>query len=143
VTSLWFSGSPAFRAAKARLGQLIDLIGNVRLGDEANRSRDLFGRVYEYFLSQFASDAGRKGGQFYTPNCVVRILVEMLAPYNGRVLDPCCGSGGMLVQSVKFVQAHASGNGNGGRADVRRAAIRPRLHRAMTRPARIVTPLSL
>ena len=81
---------------------------------------DLLGRVYEYFLSQFASAEGKKGGQFYTPRCVVRVLVEMLAPYKGRVYDPCCGSGGMFVQSVEFVKAHASGNGNGGKtkADV-------------------------
>ena len=73
-------------------------------------------RPHEYFLSQFASAEGKKGGQFYTPRCVVRVLVEMLAPYTGRVYDPCCGSGGMFVQSVEFVKAHASGNGNGGRA---------------------------
>ncbi len=91
---------------KARLGQLIDLIGNIGLGHPDNRSRDLLGRVYEYFLSQFASAEGKKGGQFYTPSCVVRLLVEMLAPYKGRVFDPCCGSGGMFVQSEKFVEAH-------------------------------------
>ena len=99
-----------------RLGQLIDLVGNIGLGDKANRSKDILGRVYEYFLSQFASAEGKKGGQFYTPRCVVRVLVEMLAPYKGRVYDPCCGSGGMFVQSVEFVKAHASGNGNGGKA---------------------------
>ncbi|HUT53074.1 MAG TPA: class I SAM-dependent DNA methyltransferase [bacterium] len=104
------------RLDKQRLGQLIDLIGNIGLGDEANRSRDILGRVYEYFLSQFASAEGKKGGQFYTPRCVVRVLVEMLAPYTGRVYDPCCGSGGMFVQSVEFVKAHATGNGNGGKA---------------------------
>ena len=104
------------RLDKQRLGQLIDLIGNIGLGDEANRSRDILGRVYEYFLSQFASAEGKKGGQFYTPHCVVRLLVAMLAPYKGRVYDPCCGSGGMFVQSVEFVTAHATGNGNGGRA---------------------------
>jgi len=108
------------RLDKQRLGQLIDLVGDIGLGDEASRSRDILGRVYEYFLSRFASAEGKKGGQFYTPRCVVQILVEMLAPYKGRVYDPCCGSGGMFVQSVKFVQAHATGNGNGGqaRADV-------------------------
>ncbi|AVD70182.1 type I restriction-modification system subunit M [Desulfobulbus oralis] len=104
------------RLDKQRLGQLIDLVGNIGLGDKANRSRDILGRVYEYFLSQFASAEGKKGGQFYTPRCVVRLLVEMLSPYKGRVYDPCCGSGGMFVQSVDFVKAHASGNGNGGRA---------------------------
>ncbi len=104
------------RLDKQRLGQLIDLIGNVGLGDKTNRSRDILGRVYEYFLSQFASAEGKKGGQFYTPRCVVGVLVEMLAPYKGRVYDPCCGSGGMFVQSMEFVKAHANGNGNGGRA---------------------------
>ncbi len=101
---------------KRRLGQLIDLVSNIRVGDEDARSRDVLGRVYEYFLSQFASAEGKKGGEFYTPRCVVRVLVEMLAPYRGRVYDPCCGSSGMFVQSIRFVRAHASGNGNGGRA---------------------------
>jgi type I restriction enzyme M protein len=73
---------------KQRLGELIDLIGTIGLGDKANRSRDVLGRVYEYFLGQFASAEGKKGGQFYTPRCVVRVLVEMLAPYKGRVFDP-------------------------------------------------------
>ena len=91
---------------KQRLGELIDLIGTIGLGDKENRSRDLLGRVYEYFLSSFASAEGKKGGQFYTPQCVVRLLVEMLAPYKGRVFDPCCGSGGMFVSSEKFVEAH-------------------------------------
>ncbi len=104
------------RLDKHRLGQLIDLIGNISLGDAKNRSKDILGRVYEYFLSQFASDEGKRGGQFYTPRCVVGVLVEMLAPYKGRVYDPCCGSGGMFVQSVEFVKAHATGNGNGGKA---------------------------
>ena len=104
------------RLDKERLGQLIDLIGNIGLGDEASRTIDVLGRVYEYFLSQFASAEGKKGGQFYTPRCVVCVLVEMLAPYKGRVFDPCCGSGGMFVQSVEFVKAHANGNGNGGKA---------------------------
>ena len=72
----------------------------------SHRSDDLLGRVYEYFLTQFASAEGKNGGQFYTPNCVVRLLVEMLAPYKGRIYDPCCGSGGMFVQSEKFVEAH-------------------------------------
>jgi type I restriction enzyme M protein len=94
------------RLDKHRLGQLIDLVGNIGLGDKANRSKDILGRVYEYFLSQFASAEGKKGGQFYTPRCVVQVLVEMLAPYKGRVYDPCCGSGGMFVQSEKFVEAH-------------------------------------
>jgi len=104
------------RLDKQRLGQLIDLIGNIGLGDREHRGKDILGRVYEYFLAQFASAEGKKGGQFYTPRCVVQLLVEMLAPYRGCVYDPCCGSGGMFVQSVKFVEAHASGNGNGGKA---------------------------
>jgi type I restriction enzyme M protein len=114
---------------KNRLGELIDLIGTITLiepspgaarpplpggegwgeGDSTKRrmpSKDILGRVYEYFLSQFASAEGKKGGQFYTPQSVVRLLVEMLAPYKGRVYDPCCGSGGMFVQSEKFVAAH-------------------------------------
>jgi type I restriction enzyme M protein len=91
---------------KQRLGELIDLIATIALGDQFSRSKDILGRVYEYFLSQFASAEGKKGGQFYTPRCVVGLLVEMLAPYKGRVFDPCCGSGGMFVQSEKFVQAH-------------------------------------
>ncbi len=91
---------------KRSLGQLIDLVSNIQLGDEANRAKDLLGRVYEYFLAQFASAEGKKGGQFYTPQSVVRVLVEMIAPYRGRVYDPCCGSGGMFVQSEKFIMAH-------------------------------------
>ncbi|MBI5767861.1 MAG: N-6 DNA methylase [Verrucomicrobia bacterium] len=89
-----------------RLGELIDLIGTIGLGDRENRSKDILGHVYEYFLSQFASAEGKKGGQFYTPTCVVRLLVEMLAPYQGRVYDAACGSGGMFVQSEKFVESH-------------------------------------
>lgn len=94
------------RLDKHRLGQLIDLIGNIGLGSKADRSKDILGRVYEYFLSEFASAEGKKGGQFYTPRCVVRVLVEMLAPYKGRVYDPACGSGGMFVQSEKFIEQH-------------------------------------
>ncbi|MGE6763271.1 N-6 DNA methylase [Corallococcus interemptor] len=91
---------------KQRLGELIDLIGSIGLGDRENRSKDILGRVYEYFLSEFASAEGKKGGQFYTPRSVVKLLVEMLAPYHGRVYDPCCGSGGMFIQSEKFVESH-------------------------------------
>ena len=91
---------------KQRLGELIDLIAKIGLGDKENRSQDVLGRVYEYFLGQFASAEGKKGGQFYTARCVVQLLVEMLAPYKGRIFDPCCGSGGMFVQSEKFVEAH-------------------------------------
>jgi type I restriction enzyme M protein len=101
---------------KTRLGQLIDLMSNIKVGDEASRAKDVLGRVYEYFLSQFASAEGKKGGEFYTPRCVVKLLVEMLEPYRGRVYDPCCGSSGMFVQSVEFIRAHAKGNGNGGKA---------------------------
>jgi type I restriction enzyme M protein len=91
---------------KHRLGELIDLIGTIGLGDKENRAKDILGRVYEYFLTQFASAEGKNGGQFYTPSCVVRLLVEMLAPYKGRIYDPACGSGGMFVQSEKFVESH-------------------------------------
>lgn len=91
---------------KHRLGELIDLVSTIGLGDAENRSKDVLGRVYEYFLMQFASAEGKNGGQFYTPSCIVRLLVEMLAPYKGRIYDPCCGSGGMFVQSEKFVEAH-------------------------------------
>ena len=101
---------------KQRLGQLIDLIGNIPLGDDENKARDILGRAYEYFLGQFAKAEGKKGGEFYTPRCIVRLLVEMLEPFRGRVYDPCCGSAGMFIQSVKFIEAHATGNGNGGRA---------------------------
>lgn len=91
---------------KHSLGQLIDLIGSIGLGDKENKSKDILGRVYEYFLGQFADAEGKKGGQFYTARCIVQLLVEMLEPYKGRVFDPCCGSGGMFVQSEKFVEAH-------------------------------------
>jgi type I restriction enzyme M protein len=99
---------------KHRLGELIDLIGTITLiatateGEDAksHRSVDLLGRVYEYFLTRFASAEGKNGGQFYTPSSVVRVIVEMLAPYKGRVYDPACGSGGMFVQSEKFVLEH-------------------------------------
>jgi len=92
---------------KARLGQLINLVSDIALGAPADRAKDTLGRVYEYFLAQFASAEGKQSGQFYTPRHVVRVLVEMLAPYKGRVYDPCCGSGGMFVQSERFIEAHA------------------------------------
>ncbi len=101
---------------KQRLGQLINMISNIRVGDEESRSRDVLGRVYEYFLSRFASAEGKGGGEFYTPNSVVRLLVEMIEPFRGRVYDPCCGSSGMFVQSAEFIRSHATGNGNGGKA---------------------------
>jgi type I restriction enzyme M protein len=91
---------------KQRLGELIDLLSDVELADGGHRGKDVLGRVYEYFLAKFASQEGKGGGEFYTPKTVVRILVEMLEPYEGRVFDPCCGSGGMFVQSEAFVEAH-------------------------------------
>ncbi|MBU7008380.1 type I restriction-modification system subunit M [Phosphitispora fastidiosa] len=90
----------------ANLGGLIDLVGNIALGHAKARSADILGHVFEYFLGEFALAEGKKGGQFYTPRSVVELLVEMLEPYKGRVFDPCCGSGGMFVQSEKFVQDH-------------------------------------
>jgi type I restriction enzyme M protein len=96
---------------KVMLGELIDLISTIGLNEEADRSKDILGRVYEYFLSQFAGAEGKRGGEFYTPRSVVRLLVEMLELYKGRVYDPCCGSGGMFVQSERFVEEH------GGRVD--------------------------
>ncbi|MEK6963933.1 MAG: class I SAM-dependent DNA methyltransferase [Nanoarchaeota archaeon] len=96
---------------KHRLGELIDLIGTIGLGDKENRSKDILGRVYEYFLGQFADAEGKKGGQFYTPRSIVKLLVEMIEPYKGRVFDPCCGSGGMFVQSEKFVEAREGRKG--------------------------------
>jgi len=96
---------------KQRLGELIDLIGTIGLGGPEAQSQDVLGRVYEYFLSQFASKEGKRGGEFYTPRCVVKLLVEMIEPYQGRVYDPCCGSSGMFVQSEEFIAAH------GGRLD--------------------------
>jgi type I restriction enzyme M protein len=103
---------------RTSLGGLIDLIGTIALGTEQAQKRDVLGQVYEYFLGQFALAEGKKGGQFYTPRSVVKLLVEMIEPYEGRVFDPCCGSGGMFVQSEKFIAAHRdhyrkNGNGNG------------------------------
>ena len=94
-----------------RLGDLIRLVAGIPAGDG-----DVLGGVYEYFLSRFAAAEGKRGGEFYTPRSVVRLLVAMLQPWNGRVYDPCCGSAGMFVQSIDFVERHATGNGNGGRA---------------------------
>ena len=101
---------------KERLGQVVDLVSNIKVGGAEAQANDVLGQVYEYFLEQFAIAEGRKGGEFYTPRSVVRLLVEMLEPYQGRVYDPCCGSSGMFVQSVEFIRAHATGNGNGGKA---------------------------
>lgn len=91
---------------KKRLGELVDLIGNVGFNKPGQDSKDLLGRVYEYFLGMFADAEGKRGGQFYTPESIVRLLVEMLEPYHGRIYDGCCGSGGMFVQSEKFLKAH-------------------------------------
>ena len=91
---------------KVMLGELIDLVSGIGMAEEADRSRDILGRVYEYFLGSFAGAEGKRGGEFYTPRSVVRLLVAMLEPYKGRIYDPCCGSGGMFVQSEKFVEEH-------------------------------------
>lgn len=90
---------------KRRLGELIDTFSNIQF-DKGSDSRDLLGRIYEYFMGMFADAEGKRGGQFYTPRSIVRLLVAMLEPYKGRVYDPCCGSGGMFVQSEKFVEEH-------------------------------------
>jgi len=97
---------------KQRLGGLIDIVSKIGLGDEASRSKDVLGRVYEYFLGRFAAAEGKGGGEFYTPQCVVKLLVEMIEPYSGRVYDPCCGSGGMFVQSERFVEKHGGRRGD-------------------------------
>ena len=91
---------------KVMLGELIDLISGIATGAPGDAARDLLGRVYEHFLGGFAGSEGKRGGEFYTPRSVVRVLVEMIEPYKGRVYDPCCGSGGMFVQSEKFVAEH-------------------------------------
>ena len=91
---------------KRILGELVDLISNIKVGDKESRSKDVLGRVYEYFLAKFASAEGKNGGEFYTPSSIVNLLVEMLEPHKGRVYDPCCGSGGMFIQSEKFVENH-------------------------------------
>lgn len=91
---------------KTRLGEVVDLISDIKLADKKAKQSDVLGRVYEYFLNQFASSEGKKGGEFYTPRSIVRTLVEMIEPYKGRIYDPCCGSGGMFVQSDKFVKEH-------------------------------------
>ncbi|TSC92692.1 MAG: N-6 DNA methylase [Candidatus Berkelbacteria bacterium Licking1014_7] len=91
---------------KVRLGGVIDILSDVDLVEEKNKSKDVLGRIYEYFLGRFADQEGKGGGEFYTPQSVVKLLVEMIEPYKGRVFDPCCGSGGMFVQSEKFVKEH-------------------------------------
>jgi len=92
--------------APERLGGLIDLIGSIAIGTEQARAKDVLGRIYEYFLGKFATAGGKLGGEFFTPRSVVRLLVEMIEPYEDRVFDPCCGSGGMFVQSERFAAAH-------------------------------------
>jgi type I restriction enzyme M protein len=89
-----------------KLGELVDLVSTIGFGDDPGKARDVLGQVYEYFLGQFASAEGKKGGQFYTPASIVKTLVAVLAPHHGKVYDPCCGSGGMFVQSEKFIEAH-------------------------------------
>ncbi|CAJ0696911.1 hypothetical protein R77591_04683 [Ralstonia mannitolilytica] len=89
-----------------KLGELVDLISTIGFGDDTSKAKDILGQVYEYFLGQFASAEGKKGGQFYTPASIVKTLVAVLAPHHGKVYDPCCGSGGMFVQSEKFIEAH-------------------------------------
>lgn len=96
---------------KTMLGELVDLISKIGLGDKESKQKDVLGRVYEYFLGKFASAEGKLGGQFYTPACIVKLLVEMIEPTKGRIYDPCCGSGGMFVQSLKFLDAHGGKRG--------------------------------
>lgn len=96
---------------KRMLGELVDLISSIELGDKQSKQKDLLGRVYEYFLGKFASAEGKLGGQFYTPGCIVKLLVEMIEPLKGRIYDPACGSGGMFVQSIKFLDAHGGKKG--------------------------------
>lgn len=90
---------------KRRLGEVVDLFTNVKMADKGD-SRDILGRTYEYCLAKFAEAEGKNAGEFYTPACIVKTLVEIIEPYHGRVYDPCCGSGGMFVQSAKFVERH-------------------------------------
>ena len=97
---------------KKILGELVELISTIGLNEKKDQQKDILGRVYEYYLKMFASSEGNRGGEFYTPNCVVKLLVEMLAPYKGKIFDPACGSGGMFVQSEKFVEAHGGKPGD-------------------------------
>lgn len=95
---------------KQRLGDVVNLFTNIKMAEHGDE-KDILGRTYEYCLSMFAEQEGKRGGEFFTPSCVVRTLAEVLQPFKGRVYDPCCGSGGMFVQSAKFVESH-SGNIN-------------------------------
>ena len=97
---------------KQRLGELIDLFSSIKLGNKEAKAKDILGRVYEYFIGRFASAEGKGGGEFFTPVSVVRLLVELIEPYQGRIYDPCCGSGGMFVQSQKFVESHGGKTGD-------------------------------
>jgi type I restriction enzyme M protein len=94
------------------LGEIINLFSTIGFGTEESISKDILGRVYEYFIGRFAQQEGKGGGEFYTPRCIVKLLVEMLEPYRGRIFDPACGSGGMFVQSMKFLQAHGGKRGD-------------------------------
>lgn len=102
--------SPEMR--NVNLGEIIDLFTNLKIGSKEVSEKDMLGRIYEYFLGQFAAKDGQKGGEFYTPACIVRTMVEMIEPYEGRVYDPCCGSGGMFIQSLKFIQRHQGNTRN-------------------------------
>lgn len=102
--------SPDYK--NVNLGELIDLFTNIKIGSKEAQDKDILGRIYEYFLGQFASNELQKGGEFYTPACLVRTMVEMIEPYQGRIYDPACGSGGMFVQSIKFIQRHQGNIGN-------------------------------
>ena len=95
-----------------KLGELVDLVSTIGFGEDASVARDVLGQVYEYFLGMFASAEGKRGGQFYTPAAIVKMLVAVLAPHHGQVYDPCCGSGGMFVQSEKFIEAHGGTRGD-------------------------------
>lgn len=110
---------------KASLGGLVDLVSTAVLGTKEAQSKDILGRVFEYFLGEFALAEGKKGGQFYTPESVVKLLVEMLEPYEGRVFDPCCGSGGMFVQSEKFIKAHQDHYASTSSAQAKRLKLSP------------------
>ncbi|MBE7413288.1 MAG: SAM-dependent DNA methyltransferase [Leptospiraceae bacterium] len=113
---------------KASLGALVDLVSTATLGTKEAQSKDLLGRVFEYFLGEFAFAEGKKGGQFYTPGSVVKLLVEMLEPYEGRVFDPCCGSGGMFVQSEKFIKHHQDHYASTGSARAKKISLNPADH---------------
>ena len=129
---------------KVRLGGLVDIISNIGFNESAAKSKDVLGRVYEYFLGKFASAEGKGGGEFYTPQCVVQVLVAMLEPYKGRVFDPCCGSGGMFVSSEKFVEEHGGRVGDIAVCPRRRSSASPaRRLKAVTRTRRPCSAITL